>query len=274
MAASAAMPATDVSALKQRSLVPTLILVGLVVAVMSSLGAPLIPSISAASHVSLSSGEWLLTITLLTGALATPIMGRLADGPHQRRVILGALVIVLIGLVMAATSSSFPGARRRPGPAGSRSRSDARHDGGGAPRVAAREGGRHHRHPVRDGRRRRRPRVSDHRSARRDFRLSRVFLVRGGGRGRRLGPRARRAAGQFDGGRVETVRHRRRRAALRLARRLHRGAQRGRDVGLEFGPRHRAARPLVRLRRQPGRGTSCAAAIRWSTSGKRVTGWC
>jgi MFS family permease len=108
MAASAAIPATDVSALKQRALVPTLILVGLVVAVMSSLGAPLIPSISAASHVSLSSGEWLLTITLLTGALATPIMGRLADGPHQRRVILGALVIVLIGLVMAATSSSFP----------------------------------------------------------------------------------------------------------------------------------------------------------------------
>ncbi|HEX4018297.1 MAG TPA: MFS transporter [Frankiaceae bacterium] len=98
----------DGAALKERSLVPTLILVGLVVAVMSSLGAPLIPSISAASHVSLSAGEWLLTITLLTGALATPIMGRLADGPHQRRVILVALAIVLVGLILAATSSSFP----------------------------------------------------------------------------------------------------------------------------------------------------------------------
>ena len=108
MAATAVVSPADAGALKERALVPTLILVGLVVAVMSSLGAPLIPSISAASHVSLSAGEWLLTITLLTGALATPIMGRLADGPHQRRVILAALAIVLVGLVLAATSSSFP----------------------------------------------------------------------------------------------------------------------------------------------------------------------
>ncbi len=108
MAATAVLSPADAGALKERALVPTLILVGLVVAVMSSLGAPLIPSISAASHVSLSAGEWLLTITLLTGALATPIMGRLADGPHQRRVILAALAIVLVGLVLAATSSSFP----------------------------------------------------------------------------------------------------------------------------------------------------------------------
>ncbi len=108
MAATAVASGTDGTALRERALVPTLILVGLVVAVMSSLGAPLIPSISAASHVSLSAGEWLLTITLLTGALATPIMGRLADGPHQRRVILIALGIVLVGLILAATSSSFP----------------------------------------------------------------------------------------------------------------------------------------------------------------------
>src|SRR5690349_9780027 len=108
MAATALAPTTDRTAFQERALVPTLILVGLVVAVMSSLGAPLIPSISAASHVSLSAGEWLLTITLLTGALATPVMGRLADGPHQKRVILAALTVVLVGLVMAATSSSFP----------------------------------------------------------------------------------------------------------------------------------------------------------------------
>ena len=71
MAATAAVPATDRTAFNDRALVPTLVLVGLVVAVMSSLGAPLIPDISEASHVSLSAGEWLLTITLLTGALAT-----------------------------------------------------------------------------------------------------------------------------------------------------------------------------------------------------------
>lgn len=112
MTAAAELPApTDpmpTSRTRDGALVPTLILVGLVVAVMSSLGAPLIPTIADASGVSLSAGEWLLTITLLTGALSTPIMGRLADGPHQRRVILGALSIVIVGCVLAAVSSSFP----------------------------------------------------------------------------------------------------------------------------------------------------------------------
>ena len=88
-------------------LVPTLILVGLMVAVMSSVGAPLIPTIAKASNVSLSAGEWLLTITLLTGALATPIMGRLADGPYPRRVIISALSVVLVGSVLAALTSNF-----------------------------------------------------------------------------------------------------------------------------------------------------------------------
>jgi MFS family permease len=92
---------------RDRAMVPTLILVGLVVAVMSSVGAPLIPSIAEASHVSLSAGEWLLTITLLTGALATPIMGRLSDGPYQRRVIVGALSVVLVGSLLAAVTSVF-----------------------------------------------------------------------------------------------------------------------------------------------------------------------
>ena len=92
---------------RDRAMVPTLILVGLVVAVLSSLGAPLIPTIAADSHVSLSSAEWLLTITLLTGALATPIMGRLADGPHQRRVIISALSVVVVGSVLAAVTSNF-----------------------------------------------------------------------------------------------------------------------------------------------------------------------
>ena len=92
---------------RDRLIVPTLILVGLVVAVMSSVGAPLIPSIARESHVSLSAGEWLLTVALLSGALATPIMGRLADGPHQRRVILLALGVALVGSVLAATTSVF-----------------------------------------------------------------------------------------------------------------------------------------------------------------------
>ena len=58
-----------------RLLVPTLVFVGLLVAIVSSLGAPLVPTIAQVDHVSLSSAQWVLTAALLTGALATPVMG-------------------------------------------------------------------------------------------------------------------------------------------------------------------------------------------------------
>ena len=86
---------------------PTLVVSGSLMAVVSSLGAPLIPTLSQADGVSLSTGEWILTITLLTGALATPVMGRLADGPRQRRVILVALASVVVGCVLSALSNGF-----------------------------------------------------------------------------------------------------------------------------------------------------------------------
>jgi predicted MFS family arabinose efflux permease len=84
-----------------------LVFLGMVVAVVSSLGAPLIPTIASAEHVSLADAQWSLTITMLVGALATPTMGRLGDGPHRRAVILGALAGVTVGSVLAALPLPF-----------------------------------------------------------------------------------------------------------------------------------------------------------------------
>lgn len=98
---------SEIEPWRARAIVPTLVAVGSLVAIVSSLGAPLIPTIAHTDHVTLSTAQWLLTAALLTGALATPIMGRLADGPRQRDVILGALVVVLAGCVLAAMSDSF-----------------------------------------------------------------------------------------------------------------------------------------------------------------------
>ena len=95
------------STLQQRALVPVLVFLGTVVAVISSLGAPLVPTISSVDHVSLANAQWSLTITLLVGAVATPTMGRLGDGPHRRRVILGAAAVVLFGSVLAALPLGF-----------------------------------------------------------------------------------------------------------------------------------------------------------------------
>jgi MFS family permease len=92
---------------RDRATLPVLVSVAALVAVVTSLGAPLIPSIAQSDHISLSTAEWVLTSALMTGALATPTMGRLADGPHKRKVIEIALAVVLLGCVLSAVSHSF-----------------------------------------------------------------------------------------------------------------------------------------------------------------------
>ena len=92
---------------RQRATLPVLVSVAALVAIVSSLGAPLIPSIARSDGVSLSTAQWLLTAALMTGALATPAMGRLADGPRKRRVVEVALVVVLAGCVLSALATNF-----------------------------------------------------------------------------------------------------------------------------------------------------------------------
>lgn len=99
--------APDDRAWRERGTLPVLIAIAALVAIISSLGAPLIPSIAQSDHVSLSAAEWVLTAALMMGALATPAMGRLADGPRKRRVIEVALAVVAVGCVLSAVSSSF-----------------------------------------------------------------------------------------------------------------------------------------------------------------------
>jgi MFS family permease len=91
-----------------RAFVPVLVGVTLVVSIISSLGAPLLPSVAAALSVSLPSAQWSLTAALLAGAVAAPILGRLGDGPRRREAILGALVVVTIGGLVAGAAQSLP----------------------------------------------------------------------------------------------------------------------------------------------------------------------
>jgi predicted MFS family arabinose efflux permease len=96
------------SNLRQRAFVPGLLLIGMVVSVISSLGAPLIPGIATTFGTSVGSAQWSLTLTLLLGAVSAPVVGRLGDGPHRRTVLLGCLAAVSFGGVLAATASSLP----------------------------------------------------------------------------------------------------------------------------------------------------------------------
>lgn len=49
----------------------------------------------------------MLTITLLVGVVATPVLGRLADGAGRGRVLMAALATVVAGSVVAATATGF-----------------------------------------------------------------------------------------------------------------------------------------------------------------------
>ena len=88
-------------------LVPALIYAALSTAIVSSLGMLLVPTISREMDVSVSTAQWMLTVNLLVGAIATPVMGRLSDGPHKKRLLLVSLIIILIGSLIAATAANF-----------------------------------------------------------------------------------------------------------------------------------------------------------------------
>lgn len=93
----------------ERRLLSTLILLTVVTAVVSSLGAPLVPTIAESYEVSLAAAQWALTAPLLVGAVATPILGRLGSGSARRPVILGGLGAVLLGTVLAALPFGYIG---------------------------------------------------------------------------------------------------------------------------------------------------------------------
>jgi len=90
-----------------RLLVPSLMFIALVVAAVASLGAPLITSVATTFHVSLDSAQWTLTITLLSGAVATPVLGRLGAGRHRRATILATLAVVVVGSALTVLPLPF-----------------------------------------------------------------------------------------------------------------------------------------------------------------------
>ncbi|MGW1681488.1 MFS transporter [Saccharopolyspora sp. NPDC002376] len=90
-----------------RRLGSALVAVALMGAVIGSVGAPLITAVATGLHVPLEAAQWTLTITLFTGAIAGPVLGRLGTGPHRRATILVTLVLVTIGGALTALPLPF-----------------------------------------------------------------------------------------------------------------------------------------------------------------------
>ncbi|MDJ0392529.1 MFS transporter [Rhodococcus sp. G-MC3] len=92
---------------ERRGLVPVLVSICAIVAVVSSVGAPLIPTVADTYSVSFTGAQWSLTIAMLTGAVTVPVLGRLGDGPRRRPVVIWALVVVFLGCIFAAIPGNF-----------------------------------------------------------------------------------------------------------------------------------------------------------------------
>ena len=60
------------------------------------------------SHPSSSTVEWLLTATLLVGAVAVPLFGRLGDMFGKRLMLMVAVVALVVGSVLCGVTSNVP----------------------------------------------------------------------------------------------------------------------------------------------------------------------
>ncbi|WP_030455487.1 MFS transporter [Herbidospora cretacea] len=80
---------------------------GIVVSVMQTIVIPIVPELPRYLHTDAASVTWVLTATLLAGAIATPLTGRLGDMFGKRRLLLICLGLLVIGSVVGALSSSL-----------------------------------------------------------------------------------------------------------------------------------------------------------------------
>ncbi|MCX4671455.1 MFS transporter [Streptomyces sp. NBC_01381] len=96
----------DESAVRPGRIVGVLALAGIVAAVMQTLVVPLIGDLPSMLDTSASNASWVVTATLLSAAVATPVAGRLGDMYGKRRMLLVSVLPLVAGSVVCALSSS------------------------------------------------------------------------------------------------------------------------------------------------------------------------
>ncbi|MET8583257.1 MFS transporter [Streptomyces collinus] len=89
------------------AVVPVLAFAGIVVAVMQTLLVPVIKDLPQLLDTAPSNATWVLTSTLLSGAVATPIMGRLGDLYGKRRLLVLSLAVMVVGALVSALTSQL-----------------------------------------------------------------------------------------------------------------------------------------------------------------------
>ncbi|MCP2164113.1 MFS transporter [Goodfellowiella coeruleoviolacea] len=93
---------------RTRWLVVVLAFAGLGSSLVQSLVIPLLPILPAKLNATSSAVSWMVTATLIAGAIATPLFGRLGDQFGKRRMLLVALAALVAGSALCGVSTSLP----------------------------------------------------------------------------------------------------------------------------------------------------------------------
>lgn len=80
---------------------------GLVVTMQQTLVLPLLPRLMEAFHTSVSAVTWVFTVTLLAGAVATPLLSRFGDMYGKKKMMIVTMVLLIAGSVVCALSGSL-----------------------------------------------------------------------------------------------------------------------------------------------------------------------
>lgn len=89
-------------------LITTLCLCGTVTSLQQTLVVPLLPEFPRLLGTTVDNASWLVTATLLSGAVATPVASRLADMYGKRLMIVTCLILTIAGSVLGALGSDLP----------------------------------------------------------------------------------------------------------------------------------------------------------------------
>ena len=88
-------------------IVAVLALCGTLVSLQQTLVLPLLPDFPAILDTTVDNATWLVTITLLTAAVGTPVISRLADMFGKRLMLIVCMWSVIIGSIIAALSTNL-----------------------------------------------------------------------------------------------------------------------------------------------------------------------
>ncbi|WP_216906456.1 MFS transporter [Nocardia noduli] len=97
---------TPSSTVRHNAVLAVVASAGIVAALMQTLVVPLLGQLPQILHSTASNTTWVVTATLLVGAVVTPVAGRLGDMYGKRPVLLASIVPLIVGSIVCATATS------------------------------------------------------------------------------------------------------------------------------------------------------------------------